>query len=369
MDRLLNTSKVSCNHSDQYKYPTYTAVFSLVFVFGLVGNAGALYVFCKLSVKNRLSTIILIHLAASDLVFILTLPLRIAFYASHSLLTTAAPASSVSSNLMVWACRISTYLFYISMYCSILFLTALSVCRYLVLAGRVRIQNSEACRWARTLCWGIWCLVLGGNTLYILATYGFKIEAEGCLEPSSEVSWGYLYHLNLVVLVVCFALPLVVVLVCYSLMIQHILQTRAGQRRRDICLVCLVLCIFCLCFLPYHIQRTLHLYYMMHQERACQLQATLQKTVVVTLCFAAMNSCLDPFIFLFVGHGFIPVVKKIVAQCTLRGQSHGGLASTGSNTISPTAVWLPLVRSPNNVEVDQASPELLRFSKKGDTTA
>uniref|UniRef100_W5LU64 G-protein coupled receptors family 1 profile domain-containing protein n=2 Tax=Astyanax mexicanus TaxID=7994 RepID=W5LU64_ASTMX len=348
----LNISKVSCNHSDKYKYPTYSAVFSMVFVFGLVGNAGAMYVFCKLSIKNRLSTIFLIHLAASDLVFILTLPIRIAFYATHSLSATDPSESSVRSSAMVWACRISTYLFYISMYCSILFLTALSVCRYLVLAERIRLQNSEACRWARGLCWGIWCFVLGGNTLYILLTYGYKLEAEGCLEPSDEGSWKYLYHLNLIVLVICFVLPLTVVLVCYSLIIHHILQTKAGQRRRDVCLVCLVLCIFCLCFLPYHIQRTLHLHYMMHKERACQLLATLQKTVVVTLCFAAMNSCLDPLIFLFVGHGFIPVVNKLVAQCALRGQSHSGNASQ-------TKAWLPVSRSSKNVKEDQASSVVL----------
>ncbi|KAL7851572.1 hypothetical protein AOLI_G00219280 [Acnodon oligacanthus] len=273
-----STPSLSCNHSEEYKFTTYTVVFSLIFVFGLVGNVGALYVFCKFSIKNRLSTIFLIHLAASDLVFILTLPIRIAFYSTYSPSSAGMPRSFTMTALD-FTCRFSTYLFYISMYCSILFLTALSLCRYLVLAGRVRLQNSEACRWARILCWGIWVFVLGGNMLYIAATFGFNIKAEGCLEPRGE-SWGWLYQLNLIVLVICFLLPLTVVLICYSLMIRHILRTRAGQRQRDVALVCLVLCIFCLCFLPYHIQRTLHLYYTMHHQKDCQLLATLQKTVV-----------------------------------------------------------------------------------------
>ncbi|KAI4889178.1 hypothetical protein NFI96_032649, partial [Prochilodus magdalenae] len=336
----------SCNHSEEYKFTTYTVVFSLVFVFGLVGNVGALYVFCRFSIKNRLSTIFLIHLAASDLVFILTLPIRIAFYATHAPSSAVMPNASTASTLSALdiTCRFSTYLFYISMYCSILFLTALSVCRYLVLAGRVRLQNSEACRWARILCWSIWGFVLGGNTLYIAATFGFNLKTKGCLEPTEE-SWDLLYRLNLIVLVVCFLLPLAVVLVCYSLMIRHILRTRAGQRQRDVALVCLVLCIFCLCFLPYHIQRTVHLHYMLHSQlENCQLIATLQKTVVVTLCFAALNSCLDPLIFLFVGHGFIPVMNKLIAQCALQGKSQSGLVSTVSSSTSPPAMRLPLIR-------------------------
>lgn len=360
-ETMSNTSmEHQCNHSEEYKYTTYSVVFSLVFIFGLAGNVGALYIFCKFSIKNRLSTIFLIHLAASDLVFILTLPLRVIFYLTHSL----SPKPTMTN--LAFACRISTFLFYISMYCSILFLTALSVCRYLVLAGRVRLQNSEACRWARVLCWGIWGFVLGGNILYISLAFGFNMEAEGCLEPTGK-SWSLLYNMNLIVLVVWFVLPLIVVLICYALMIRHILRTRTGQRRRDVALVCLVLCIFCLCFLPYHIQRTLHLHYIL--EKNCQMLATLQKTVVVTLCFAVFNSCLDPLIFLFVGHGFMQVVNKLIAQCSLQGVSHTGLVSSASDSTSPPPVRLPLIKGPKSAEKEQDYPVVLRFEQKTETTA
>lgn len=333
----------SCNHSEEYKFTTYTVVFSLVFVFGLLTNVGALYVFCKLSVKNRLSTIFLIHLAVSDLIFILTLPLRIAYYYSNMAGVRESSPGSTMSHLNL-ACRFSTLLFYISMYCSIFFLTALSTCRYLVLAGWVRLQNSEACRWARFLCCGIWIFVVGGNILYFGVMTGFSLQVEGCMEPTRRKAWALLYHLNLVVLVICFLLPLTVVLVCYSLMIRHILKIRAGQRQRDVALICVVLSIFCLCFLPYHIQRTLHLHYMMFPHTApCQLLATLQKSVVVTLCFAAINSCLDPLLFLFVGHGFIGVMKKFIAHVNISW----ALDNTNLSSMSPPVVQLPLVREPS----------------------
>lgn len=354
----------NCNYSEEYKFTTYTVVFSLVFIFGLLCNAGALYVFCKLSVKNRLSTVFLIHLAVSDLIFILTLPLRIAYYISNSAGMNESSPRSMMSHLNL-ACRFSTFLFYISMYCSIFFLTALSVCRYLVLSGRVRLQNSEACRWARFLCWAIWVFVVGGNMLYIGVISGFSLQVEGCLEPTGTKSWALLYHLNLVVLVICFLLPLTVVLICYSLMIRHILRIRAGQRQRDVALICLVLLIFSLCFLPYHIQRTLHLHYMTHQQTAtCHLLATLQEAVVVTLCFAAVNSCLDPLLFLFVGHGFIAVMQKFIARVNLSL----ALENNNSPSIATAVVQEPWVMEPNTTERGQAFSLELSFFQKSDIT-
>lgn len=333
----------NCNYSEEYKFTTYTVVFSLVFTFGLLGNVSALYIFCKLSVKNRLSTIFLIHLSVSDLIFIFTLPLRIAFYYNNSTgMQESSPRSTVS--YLSLACRFSTFLFYISMYCSIFFLTALSMCRYLMLEGRVQLQNSEACRWAHFLCRGIWVFVVGGNILYLAITSGFSMQAGGCLEPAGKESWALLYNLNLVVLVIYFLLPLTVVLICYSLMIRHVLRIRAGQRQRDVALIFLVLLIFCICFLPYHIQRTLHLHYMMHQHTAtCQLLTTLHKSVVVTLCFAAVNSCLDPLLFLFVGHGFIAVMNQFIARVHLSCTQE----NTNMRSMSPAVVQLPLVREPN----------------------
>ncbi|KAJ8410706.1 hypothetical protein AAFF_G00186630 [Aldrovandia affinis] len=58
--------------------------------------------------------------------------------------------------LVALSCRVSTYLFYISMHCSIFFPAGLGVCRSLVLAGHIRLQNQLACRWARLLCLGVW---------------------------------------------------------------------------------------------------------------------------------------------------------------------------------------------------------------------
>ncbi|XP_063060548.1 cysteinyl leukotriene receptor 1-like [Engraulis encrasicolus] len=330
-------SNVPCNHSEAYKVNTYTVVYSLVFILGLLSNAGALYVFCKLSVKNRLSTIILINLAVSDLVFILTLPLRIAYYQRETQAWSGSSSGSGGgsagsvvlghhareADLLDLACRATTYLFYISMYCSIYFLTALSVCRYLVLSGRLRFQNQIYCRRVRFLCVGIWVLVLGGTVIYVAALDGFNIKVSGCFEPRDEDAWAFLKRANMLVLIVGFALPLLTVLLCYALMIRHILRAHSSRRTRDVALICLVMLVFLVCFLPYHVQRTLHLEHVERRDVPCEVKAALQRSVVATMCFAVVNSCLDPLIFLFVGNGFMRVLCEMARAWGFHGWRGG----------------------------------------------
>lgn len=312
-------NSTQCNFSLEYKYTTYNVSYSLVFIFGLLGNASALYVFCKLSVKNRLSTIILINLAISDLIFILTLPLRIGYYMRMS----SDQRGGNQPDLLDLACRVSTYLFYISMYSSIYFLTALSVCRYLVLSGRLRHQNQIYCRRVRLACLGIWVWVVGTIVTYVGVLDGFRINAAGCFEPRGNLATlDFLHRVNLLVLIMGFTLPLALVLLCYILMIRHILRARPGRRARDITMVCLVLLVFCLCFLPYHIQRTMHLIYARDRGTSCHDKDVLERSVVITLCLASANSCLDPLIFLFVGNGFLQAARQVLASLhTSRGGS------------------------------------------------
>lgn len=311
------SNSTQCNFSVDYKYTTYNVTYSLVFIFGLLGNASALYVFCKLSVKNRLSTIILINLAISDLIFVLSLPLRIGYYMRMS--WGRPSGSSNQPDLLDLACRVSTYLFYVSMYSSIYFLTALSVCRYLVLSGHLRHQNHVYCRRVRLACLVIWVFVVGTIFTYVAVLDGFRINAHGCFEPKGNLdTLNFLHRVNLLTLAMGFLVPLALVLLCYTLMIRHILQARPGRRARDIMMVCLVLLVFCLCFLPYHIQRTLHLVYARDTSTSCHVKHMLERSVVITICLAAANSCLDPLIFLFVGNGFLQAARKVMASLLTR---------------------------------------------------
>lgn len=73
------TANNTCIVDDSFKYNLNGAVYSVVFILGLITNSASLFVFC-FRMKMRSETAIFItNLALSDLLFVCTLPFKI-FY-------------------------------------------------------------------------------------------------------------------------------------------------------------------------------------------------------------------------------------------------------------------------------------------------
>ncbi|KAF6717835.1 Lysophosphatidic acid receptor 4 [Oryzias melastigma] len=73
------TGMENCGIDDSFKYDLYSAVYSVVFILGLITNCAALFVFCfRMKISNE-TTMFMTNLAFSDLVFVFTLPFKV-FY-------------------------------------------------------------------------------------------------------------------------------------------------------------------------------------------------------------------------------------------------------------------------------------------------
>ncbi|XP_053566020.1 cysteinyl leukotriene receptor 2 [Bombina bombina] len=282
---------LQCQPEEEYKYHVYTAIYIIVFVFGVLFNGAAIYVFCIANKKKGISSICLMNLAYADLIFIIFLPLRISYYVSG--------ASWIFGDIL---CRITTFTFYFSMYSSIYFLACLTMFRYLsvVFSGKIYVKKVV---W---LCAFIWVFTAISTTPFLTSGSYVRENKTRCFEPSGVSSWKIIMHMNYYALSVGFILPFLSVVIFNSLLIKHILQIPMSRRniRKQVTMIVLVLLVYTLCFLPYHIQRTIHLHYLVHHPNICSLHDILQRTVVATLCLAVLNSCLDPLFYIFVGHGF-----------------------------------------------------------------
>uniref|UniRef100_A0A8C5PBL2 G-protein coupled receptors family 1 profile domain-containing protein n=1 Tax=Leptobrachium leishanense TaxID=445787 RepID=A0A8C5PBL2_9ANUR len=280
-----------CEPDDTYKYQVYTAVYIVVFVVGLIFNVAALYVFCKINKKRGPSTLCLMNLAAADLLFIIFLPLRISYFRRD--------ATWIFGDIM---CRITTFSFYFSMYTSIFFLACLSVFRYFSVTSHGTINVKKIVR----VCALIWIFTGVSTSPFLLSGSLERENKTRCFEPPGMPTWTRLMYMNYYALIVGFIVPFLIILGFNGLLIRHIIHIPMEKRhvRRQVTLIVLVLLVCCVCFLPYHIQRTVHLYYMVHHPDICSLHNVLQRTVVATLCLAIFNSCLDPLLYVFVGHGF-----------------------------------------------------------------
>ncbi|XP_029971958.1 putative P2Y purinoceptor 10 [Salarias fasciatus] len=131
---VLNSS--GCGHDmrswEESMDKMYTYFYLLVFVPGLLLNTTALWVLCRHISKKTKAVIFMINLALADLAHILSLPLRIYYYFSHT-----------------WpfghgVCLFCFYLKYLNMYAAIVFLMCISVQRCVFL-----LKPFSARRWRR----------------------------------------------------------------------------------------------------------------------------------------------------------------------------------------------------------------------------
>ncbi|TKS83468.1 Lysophosphatidic acid receptor 6 [Collichthys lucidus] len=240
-----------CNKSDDFKYTMYSCVFSLVFVIGLLFNMVAVYIFaCNLKLRNETTTY-MINLVVSDSLFVLSLPFRIVYFVKRDWM--------FGNEL----CKISVALFYTNMYGSILFLTCISVDRFLAIVHPFRSQAIRTKRNAKLACCTVWVLVLSGSipTGFLLDTTSPKnANSSYCFENYSKKQWkAELSKVVVFIETVGFIIPLMINVFC-SIMVLRTLRkpqtlNRGGSlnKAKILRMIVVHLLIFCFCFIPYNI--------------------------------------------------------------------------------------------------------------------
>ncbi|NXT92830.1 CLTR2 protein, partial [Anhinga rufa] len=287
------TSSSNCT-IDSFKQVIYPIMYLFIFFLGAVGNGLSIYVFFQPSQRKTSVNIYMQNLAVSDLMFVSTLPFRATYFLLGS--------RWIFGDII---CRIMTYTLYVNMYCSIYFLTMLSVVRFIAIVYPFKHWKITNMKYARITCAAIWVFVLAASSpLLSPGIAGYAITAK-CLDlhPSSAHK---LLMMNSFVIVVGFILPFCTIIVCYVFAIKALLKSRTPQCKKAVChkkalsTIIITLILFLLCFLPYHILRTVHLMY----GSCSQDNLSVHKALVVTLCLAAMNSCLDPVLYYFAAENF-----------------------------------------------------------------
>ncbi|NXP29837.1 CLTR2 protein, partial [Scytalopus superciliaris] len=298
LDDNFTNSSFACS-IDRFKQVIYPIVYLFVFFLGAIGNGLSIYVFFQPS-KRISVNIYMQNLAISDLMFVSTLPFR----ATYFLLGSQWIFGDIT-------CRIMTYTLYVNMYCSIYFLTVLSVVRFTAIVYPFKHGKITSTKYARIVCAAIWVFVLVATSPMLNNRVAGYNNAVKCLDlhPSSTPR---LFMMNSFVLVVGFILPFCTIVFCYVFAIRALLKSRTLQNKRRVChkkallTIIITLILFLLCFLPYHILRTVHLMY----SSCNQANLTTHKALVVTLCLAAMNSCFDPILYYFAAENFKAKIRS-----------------------------------------------------------
>ncbi|KAM3848401.1 proteinase-activated receptor 2 isoform 2-T2 [Vipera latastei] len=122
-------------------------IYIIVFIIGLPSNALALWVFFFRTKKKHPAVIYMANLALADLLFVIWFPLKIAYH--------------INGNNWIYGevlCKIVVVFFYGNMYCSILFMTCLSVQRYWVIANPI-LHSRKKSEIAMKVSAAVWILM------------------------------------------------------------------------------------------------------------------------------------------------------------------------------------------------------------------
>ncbi|XP_032367687.1 P2Y purinoceptor 2 [Etheostoma spectabile] len=311
MTNLTNASAFYCHFEERFKYILLPVSYTLVFVIGLALNATALYVIVFRTKRWRPSTIYMFNLTMCDTLYILTLPFLIYYYADQNDWPFSEPF-----------CKLIRFLFYTNLYGSILFLCCISLHRFVGICYPVRSLYWVSARRARLVSVALWAFVLFCQSPILYFSRIRDVEGERiCYDTTSpELFYDFLVYSSAVSLLM-FALPFMVVMVCNGLMVRKLLEpgwgSEGGERgglsaqhskQKSVKMIIIVLAAFMLCFLPFHVNRSL--YYSLRYLRqvdpsqiSCKLLEGSSVAYKVTRPLASANSCVDPILYFLAGQG------------------------------------------------------------------
>nr|XP_046262944.1 cysteinyl leukotriene receptor 1 [Scatophagus argus]XP_046262945.1 cysteinyl leukotriene receptor 1 [Scatophagus argus] len=298
---VTDSNLTDCPSIDDFRNQVYSTSYSIITVFGLAGNGFALALLIRTCCQSSPFHVYMVNLAVSDLLCVMTLPLRVLYYVKKG-----------QWNYGDFLCRISSYSLYVNLYCSIYFMAAMSITRFLAIVFPVQNMWLVTENRARLVCAGIWVFICLSSSPFLMS--GQLVDPitnkTKCFEPPNDQGAHRLLVLNNVSLVLGFVLPFLVILLCYAGIVRALLSRNHASRRqrgtdtRAIRMIVIVLLTFLISFMPYHVQRTIHLSVLSRADTTCSERVAMQKSVVVTLCLAAANSCFDPLLYFFSGEGF-----------------------------------------------------------------
>ncbi|XP_068568762.1 P2Y purinoceptor 1-like [Cebidichthys violaceus] len=267
-------------------------VFVTVFVVGTLFNIWGLRSVCRSWHKIGSINVFMLNLGVADLLYLATLPFLVHYYAHNS-----------DWQFGQIFCKVTRFCFNLNLYGSIGFLTCISVYRYLGIVHPMWVMGKITSRHSLAVSALVWLLVI----IQILPDMFFDKNNErspnSCYDTTSkEQIRGYLPY-SIGWAVTGFVLPLVIILVCYGHVVA-VLATNANVnpllKQRCLKLVVILVILFSVCFIPYHVFRNVNLTTRIMKETG-NCHASFGGIYIahqVGRCLACLNSVLNPLIYI-----------------------------------------------------------------------
>ncbi|XP_073511418.1 free fatty acid receptor 2-like [Phyllobates terribilis] len=264
--------------------PLVLFVYILAFVTGVPSNLLACHTFL-VKVRQKPSPIVLflLNLTLSDLLLLLILPFKM-----------VEAASGMTWPMPRFLCPIVVWVYFCCIYVSSLFLTAVSIERYLGVAYPMKYKASRKTVYAIWFCGFIWGFsALHGSIPFIVITVLPSNDSEQgrCYQSFNEEQRKLLLPFRLEGSLLMFSVPFMMTIFCYFNFVRLLLSMpKVGRKKksRAIYLALATLFNFALCFAPYNISHIVGF-----------IQNKNPRWRDYTLLLSTLNASIDPIVFYY----------------------------------------------------------------------
>ncbi|XP_059188156.1 P2Y purinoceptor 4-like [Centropristis striata] len=285
-----------CPVTNYYKKYLLPVSYSLVFVLGLALNAALLWCVCCRTRRWSSTVIYLTNLAVADLLYVLALPPLIISNAMGSLW----PFGNI-------ICKSVRFFFFVNLHCSMMFLTCVSVHRFLGVCFPIAAVRLRTRRLALFASGSVWILATAEilPTL-VFAHTGVINNMTVCFEMTNPGQFRVYFPYGLFLAIVGFLIPFLVVITCYCSMISALYCRAADSistgrtarmRNKSLYTLLVVLLMFVVCFVPYHIARTVYLFVRVYMPADCHLLNVVMISFKVWKPVVSFNCCANPLLY------------------------------------------------------------------------
>ncbi|RXN20567.1 C3a anaphylatoxin chemotactic receptor-like protein [Labeo rohita] len=272
-------------------------VISLVFyyltlILGVPGNTFVVYV-AGLKMKRTVNTVGFLNLAIADLLCCLST----LYYVTRSAFGYHWPYGSIM-------CKFFHFIMLITMFASVFTLSLISLDRFTQVITPVWAQNHRSLLIARLSCVAAWVLasVLSLPFMMLRDTYTVYNRTL-CLHYQPDEQHYEMYgRLCIIRFVFGFLVPLICITTCYGFTARKLCRSRFHSGRAFRIKLAVIVAFF-LCWLPYH---TVYLMIMYGGESSFWAALAVYP---LAISLAYFNSCLNPILYVFMGHNFKSNVK------------------------------------------------------------
>ncbi|XP_041427633.1 free fatty acid receptor 2 [Xenopus laevis] len=259
------------------------AIYFITILTGFPTNLLALHALIrKLRHKATPNAILLFNLTISDLSFLTFLPFKV------------AEICQGQWKMPSFLCPLSGLFYFSTIYSSTLFLTAVSVERFLGVAYPLKYKLYRKPSYAAAISGFLWVCSFAHCSIVYVTEYNHDANTSMrivCFDNFTEKQMEVLGPFRLELGIVLFCFPFLITCFCYCSFIRILVSSphiHREKKQRAIGLVITTLSVFAICFAPYN---------------ASHLVGFVQKKNVAwrdeALLLSTLNACLDPIIFYF----------------------------------------------------------------------